>query len=75
MPQLEGKLALVTGASSGIGVEIAKAVAARGARVILVARGREGLERTAAEIAAAGGEAIAMPADLSDVADVERARR
>jgi short-subunit dehydrogenase len=72
MPRLDGKLALVTGASSGIGVEIAKAIAAKGARVILVARGREGLEQTAAEIEAAGGEAIAMPADLSDVSDIAR---
>ena len=72
MPKLDGKLALVTGASSGIGAEIAKALAVRGARLILVARGREGLERTAAEIGAAGGEASAMPADLSDVADVQR---
>jgi uncharacterized protein len=75
MPRLHGKLALVTGASSGIGVEIAKAIAGRGARVILVARGREGLERTATEIKAAGGEATAMPADLSDVDDVARLAR
>lgn len=72
MPTLDGKLALVTGASSGIGVEIAKALAARGARLILVARSREGLEATAAAIGASGGEAMAMPADLSDVADVQR---
>ena len=70
--RLEGKLALVTGASSGIGVEIAKAIAAKDARVILVARGREGLDRTAAEIGAAGGEAIPMPADLSDVGEIRR---
>ncbi|MGI9020359.1 MAG: SDR family NAD(P)-dependent oxidoreductase [Solirubrobacterales bacterium] len=72
MPKLDGKLALVTGASSGIGVEIAKALAGRGARLILVARGREGLERTAAEIAAGGGEAVVLPADLSDLADTAR---
>jgi short-subunit dehydrogenase len=70
--KLDGKLALVTGASSGIGVEIAKALAAKDARVILVARGREGLERTAAEIGGAGGEATVAPADLSDVDDVRR---
>jgi short-subunit dehydrogenase len=72
VPKLEGKLALVTGASSGIGVEIAKAIAARGAHVLLVARGREGLEATASEIAAAGGAATALTADLADVADVQR---
>ncbi len=75
MPRLDGKLALVTGASSGIGVEIAKAIAAKGARVILVARGREGLERTAREITSAGGNATAMPADLSDVGDIARLAR
>ena len=72
MPAVDGKLALVTGASSGIGVEIARALAGRGARVILVARGREGLERTAAEIGASGGDAVVMPADLADVDDVQR---
>ena len=72
MPKLDGKLALVTGASSGIGVEIAKAIAARGARVLLVARGREGLEATASEITTAGGAAAALTADLADVADVQR---
>jgi len=72
MPKLEGKLAMVTGASSGIGAAIAKALAGRGARLLLVARGREGLERTAASICAAGGEASAMAADLSDLADVQR---
>lgn len=70
MPSVDGKVALVTGASSGIGAEIAKALAARGARVLLVARGREGLERTGAGIIS--GDAIAMPADLSDLADVKR---
>ena len=75
MPRLDGKLALVTGASSGIGVEIAKAIAAKGSHVILVARGREGLERTAAEIERAGGTASAMPADLSDVDDIARLAR
>lgn len=72
MPKLDGKLALVTGASSGIGAEIAKALAGRGARLLLVARGREGLERTGSEISAAGGDASAIPADLSDLADVQR---
>jgi short-subunit dehydrogenase len=75
MPSPEGKLALVTGASSGIGAEIARALAAKGAKLVLVARGREGLERTAAGIAADGGEARVMPADLSDVADVGRLAR
>jgi short-subunit dehydrogenase len=72
VPRIEGKLALVTGASSGIGAEIARALAGRGGRLVLVARGREGLERTAAEIVRAGGGARVMPADLADAAEVER---
>lgn len=72
MRELAGRLALITGASSGIGAEIARAFAGRGARVVVVARGREGLERTAERIEAAGGEARAMPADLSDLGDTRR---
>ena len=63
---LAGKRVLVTGASSGIGEATAKAVAARGARVLLVARREEELERVAGEIAAAGGTAAAYPCDLTD---------
>lgn len=55
---------LVTGASSGIGAATARALAREGARVILVARGAEALERVAQEIRRAGGEAHAIPADL-----------
>ncbi len=69
---LDGKLALVTGASSGIGAWIARTLAGRGARLILVARGQEALQRLADELAQPGREAIAMPADLSDVNDVQR---
>ena len=63
---LAGKRVLVTGASSGIGEATAKAVAARGARVLLVARREEELERVAAEIAACGGTATAYVCDLTD---------
>ncbi|MFT4200609.1 SDR family NAD(P)-dependent oxidoreductase [Gordonia sp. (in: high G+C Gram-positive bacteria)] len=62
---LTGKLVLVTGASSGIGEEGAKQLAAEGAQIILVARGEEGLERVAQEIADAGGLAFPVPGDLS----------
>jgi short-subunit dehydrogenase len=57
---------VVTGASSGIGWALAKALAAEGARVGLVARRREALERLATEIGQAGGTAAVAPADVGD---------
>jgi short-subunit dehydrogenase len=78
MQSLSGKVALVTGASRGIGPYIARALAEQGATIVAVARGREGLDATCAEIERSGGHAHAVPADLSDprnVADlVDRAR-
>jgi NAD(P)-dependent dehydrogenase (short-subunit alcohol dehydrogenase family) len=68
---LRGKTVLVTGASFGIGEGVARIAARAGARVILVARTAEKLEALAAEIAAAGGEAAALPADLTDPASAE----
>ncbi|HEX6585259.1 MAG TPA: SDR family NAD(P)-dependent oxidoreductase [Solirubrobacterales bacterium] len=70
--KLRDNLVLVTGASSGIGAEIARAAADRGARLLLVARGREALEKVAAEIRDAAGDATVMPADLANLDDVER---
>lgn len=67
----KGKLALVTGASSGMGRSIAMALARSGAEVILLARKRSLLDQTAAEINAAGGRAHAIPVDLSDPEEVE----
>lgn len=61
-----GQVALVTGASSGIGRALAKALAAEGCKVGLVARRREQLESLAAEIASAGGTAAVGVADISD---------
>jgi NAD(P)-dependent dehydrogenase (short-subunit alcohol dehydrogenase family) len=66
---LAGRTVLVTGASSGIGEATARAVAARGATVLLVARRAEELERVRAEIEASGGRAAAYACDLTDVAD------
>lgn len=63
---------LVTGASTGIGAAIAREVARRGARVALVARGAQALQEQAASINAAGGQAISIPADISNGRDVER---
>jgi uncharacterized protein len=70
--EIAGSTALVTGASSGIGAAIARDLAARGARVVLVARSLGPLEELAGEIRASGGRAVVRRADLSVVAEVER---
>ncbi|MDX1997449.1 MAG: 3-oxoacyl-[acyl-carrier-protein] reductase [Thermoanaerobaculia bacterium] len=68
MFRLDGKTALVTGASQGIGEAIGRLLAAQGARVILAARNEEKLAQLAAEIAAAGGDATVLRLDLADSA-------
>jgi short-subunit dehydrogenase len=75
MPRVDdfrGRVVVVTGASSGIGAALARALAARGACVALVARRAERLHALAAEIAAAGGSASVHPGDVADRALVER---
>ncbi len=69
--RLAGKVAVVTGASSGIGFAVAKKLAAAGARVVLIARNRDKLEQTRTIIALAGGEAHVYPCDLSDLAAID----
>jgi NAD(P)-dependent dehydrogenase (short-subunit alcohol dehydrogenase family) len=69
---LENKVALVTGASRGIGQAAAKALAAAGAHVILVARTVGGLEDVDDEIQKAGGAATLVPLDLKDFAALDR---
>ena len=66
--ELRGRLAVVTGASSGIGAATARLLAREGFRVVLMARTESTLEEVAAGIRAAGGEATAVAADLGDAA-------
>ncbi|MGE2720337.1 SDR family NAD(P)-dependent oxidoreductase [Mycolicibacterium celeriflavum] len=73
MTALTGTVALVTGASSGIGAATARALAAEGASIALVARRRERLSELADEITAAGGTALAVPADVTDAEQVAAA--
>ena len=71
--RLEGKNAVVTGASSGVGRAIARAFGAEGASVALIARGRDGLEATAAELHRLGTRALVLPLDVSDFDAVQSA--
>jgi NAD(P)-dependent dehydrogenase (short-subunit alcohol dehydrogenase family) len=69
--KLGGKVAVVTGASSGIGFVVAKKLAAAGAKVILVARTKEKLDETRAVIEKMGGEAHVYPCDLNEMAAID----
>jgi short-subunit dehydrogenase len=69
----KGNVVLVTGASSGIGLACAHALAKEGARVVLAARTESALEQTAAAIRAAGGEALAVRMDVTNDASVAAA--
>ncbi len=71
MSKLKNKVAVVTGASKGIGAGIAKALAAEGAAVVVnYASSREGADRVVAEIKSKGGNAIAVQGDVSKASDV-----
>lgn len=73
MSRLQGKVAVVTGASKGIGASIAKGLAAAGASVVVnYAASRDGADRVVAEITQAGGKAVAVQGDVAKAADVER---
>ena len=73
MNELTGKVAIVTGASKGIGAGIAKELAAAGAAVVVnYASGKEGADRVVAEVLRKGGKAIAVQGDVSKLVDVRR---
>ena len=72
MSKLKGKVAVVTGASKGIGAGIAKALAAEGASVVVnYASSKEGAEKVVAEIVKAGGKAVAVGGDVSKKTEAE----
>ncbi|MBN3897264.1 MAG: glucose 1-dehydrogenase [Nostoc sp. NOS(2021)] len=73
MKKLEGKIAVVTGASKGIGAAIAKHLAAEGASVVVnYASSKEGADRVVDEIVSDGGKAIAVQANVAQKAEIER---
>jgi short-subunit dehydrogenase len=72
MRALQGKIVILTGASRGIGVPLAVALGRRGARVVLTARDRAGLEATAEQVRAVGAEAHVIPCDVASEPDRAR---
>lgn len=68
---LENKVAIITGGSSGIGLEVARRLASEGALVALVARDRAKLDEAVARVESEGGRALAVAADVSDFAQAD----
>jgi 3-oxoacyl-[acyl-carrier protein] reductase len=73
MNRLEGKVAIVTGAGRGIGRATAKLFAAEGAKVAVLSRTPENVDRVVADIQAAGGAALGVPCDISDAGQIKTA--
>jgi NAD(P)-dependent dehydrogenase (short-subunit alcohol dehydrogenase family) len=73
--RLDGRVAVVTGASAGIGAALAEGLAGAGAKLVLAARRLERLEELAAQIAGRGAEAHAVACDVASAEDVERLAR
>ena len=69
---IAGKVIVITGASSGLGVAAARNLAANGARLVVAARRADRIEALVAEIAGAGGEAVAVATDVTSFADMQR---
>jgi NAD(P)-dependent dehydrogenase (short-subunit alcohol dehydrogenase family) len=72
MSSLQNKIAIITGASSGIGLAAARLFAAEGAKIVICARGEAELHKVAAEINEAGGTALAVAGDVRDEATARR---
>jgi NAD(P)-dependent dehydrogenase (short-subunit alcohol dehydrogenase family) len=72
MDKLLGRVAIVTGASQGIGKAVALELAREGARLLITARQEDKLDGLAKEIGRLGGQAFAVPADLANVADIQK---
>ncbi len=70
---LAGRVAVVTGASSGVGRAVVRALGSRGAKIGLIARGVDGLEAAAGEVCRSGGEAMTLPLDVADAGAVDEA--
>jgi 3-oxoacyl-[acyl-carrier protein] reductase len=73
MPQLAGKVAVVTGASKGIGAEIARQLAAAGAAVVVnYSSSKAGADKVVDDISKAGGKAVAVQANVAEQADIQK---
>src|SRR3954471_23053669 len=69
---IEGKVIIITGASSGMGAAAARHLAAQGASIVLAARRADRIESLVADIAASGGKAVAVATDVTKLDDMRR---